>query len=184
MSGESPVGRKFIRARSIQTASASPAAPPASDSVRLSTSNCEIIRDRLAPKARRTAISFCRAVARAIRRFATLAQAISRTSPTTAVSTSSGLSNCAAQVGIALRCRQQFHPHGQEAPPGFLIGSREILLAHFHLEHLVEERLQAGLRLRHGHARFQAPKRIHPPATAVLQTVEFGELRAQPALPS
>ena len=98
MSGESPVGRKFSRARSIHTASARPAAPPASDSVRLSTNNCETMRERLAPRARRTAISFCRAVARAISRFATLAHAINSTSPTMAVSTSKRAGELAAQI--------------------------------------------------------------------------------------
>ena len=79
--------------RSIQTASNKPAAPPTAASSRLSTSNCDTILRRPAPRANRTAISFWRAVARATRRFATLAQAISSTPATTAISTRSGVEN-------------------------------------------------------------------------------------------
>ena len=49
------------------------------------------MRPRPAPMARRTAISFCRAAARASSRLATLAHAMSRTRATTAISTWSGL---------------------------------------------------------------------------------------------
>ena len=47
-----------------------------------SVSSCRTIRERLAPTARRTAISLLRVEARARSRLATLAQAISRTNPT------------------------------------------------------------------------------------------------------
>ena len=52
------------------------------------------MRPRLAPRASRTAISFCRAVARAISRLATLAQAISSTPPTMPSSSHSGCDSC------------------------------------------------------------------------------------------
>jgi hypothetical protein len=68
-------------------ASASPAAPPISASIRLSVSSCVTILARVPPIAARTAISRDRPSARASRRFATFAQAISRTKPTTPVST-------------------------------------------------------------------------------------------------
>ena len=58
------------------------AAPPAIDSNRLSTSICRAILNRDAPSAARTANSFRRAAARASKRLATLAHAISNTSPT------------------------------------------------------------------------------------------------------
>ena len=53
-----PEGTKATSARSIQIASTNPAAPPAIESNRLSTSNCDTILPRLAPSASRTAISF------------------------------------------------------------------------------------------------------------------------------
>jgi hypothetical protein len=57
-----------------------------------------MMRKRLAPSAVRTAISFCLAVARARRRFATLAQAISNTIATAPNNTNSDvrrpLTNC------------------------------------------------------------------------------------------
>ena len=56
----------------------------------LSIRSCRTIRARPAPIARRTAISRCRDAARASSRLATLAQAISSTSPTAAISTKSG----------------------------------------------------------------------------------------------
>ncbi len=68
----------------------------------LSVRNCRTSRDRRAPSARRSPISFCRAVARASRRFATLAQAMSRTSPTIDMSTTSGSANRPRRVDAPL----------------------------------------------------------------------------------
>ena len=67
-----------------------PHAAPAKDSSALSTSSWRTMRPRPAPMASRTAISFCRAEARASNRLATLAQAMSSTTATTAMSTWSG----------------------------------------------------------------------------------------------
>ena len=64
--------------------------PPIKAMIRLSTSNCRTMRQRLAPNAVRKAISFCRPVARANIRLATLAQAISRTPAAIAISTHNG----------------------------------------------------------------------------------------------
>ena len=50
-------------------------------------SNWRTIRERVAPKETRTAISFSRPIARASCRLATLAQAMRRTMPTTVKST-------------------------------------------------------------------------------------------------
>ena len=58
-----------------------------------SVSICRNNRARLAPIARRIAISLRRALARASSRFATLAQPINSTSPTTVITISSGLEN-------------------------------------------------------------------------------------------
>ena len=52
-------------------------------SSRLSTSSCRMIRPRVAPMARRTAISFCRCSARTSSRPAASAHAMSITSATT-----------------------------------------------------------------------------------------------------
>ena len=74
----------------------------------------------------------------------------------------------AAQLGIAFRGRKKLHPHAEECLFGFRGGSGEIFLAHLHLEHLMEERLQSGFRLRHGHARLHSSEYVHPAAPAVL----------------
>lgn len=63
-----------------------PTSPPPRASSTLSISIWRARRPRVAPKARRTAISLRRPVAWAINRFAALAQAMARTSSTTAVS--------------------------------------------------------------------------------------------------
>ena len=69
--------------------STSPIAPPITDSATLSVSNWRMIRPRPAPIAARRATSRLRAVARTSSRFATLAQAISRTNATAALRISS-----------------------------------------------------------------------------------------------
>ena len=56
--------------------------PPSVARKTLSVRNCRISRRRLAPTARRRAISFLRAMARVKSRFDTFAQAISRTKVT------------------------------------------------------------------------------------------------------
>ncbi len=63
-------------------ASARPTAPPISASVRLSESSSQVMRRQLAPSAAWMASSCCRPSARTRNRFATLAQAMSRTMPT------------------------------------------------------------------------------------------------------
>ncbi len=69
--------------RTAHAAPASPSAPPIAASTRLSINSCRTSRPRLAPNASRTEISRPRVVARASSRFATFAQAMSSTSPTT-----------------------------------------------------------------------------------------------------
>ena len=76
-------------ARMPRTPSTSPIAPPITDSATLSVSSCRMIRPRPAPMAARSATSRLRAVARTSSRFATLAQAISRTNATAALRISS-----------------------------------------------------------------------------------------------
>ena len=70
-------------------ANSAPNAAPANERRRLSVRNWRIKRARSAPRAMRIAISRCRDAARARSRFATLAQAIKSTNPTTPISTSS-----------------------------------------------------------------------------------------------
>ncbi len=84
-------GTSAISARVSTNASARPAAPPANDNARLSTSSCFTRRPREAPSESRTAISFCRMNPRAMSRFATFAHAISSTRPTMHMSTSSAV---------------------------------------------------------------------------------------------
>ncbi len=70
-------------------ASAIPTTPPSSESTMLSTRSCRTSCPRDAPSDKRTLISFCRAKARAISKFATFAHAISSTKPTIHISTMS-----------------------------------------------------------------------------------------------
>ena len=86
--GRSP-GLSAMSACAPHTPMPSPIAAPADDSSMLSTSTWRMMSPRPAPMAARIAISFCRAADRASRRFATFAQAISRTSATAPSSTSS-----------------------------------------------------------------------------------------------
>ena len=92
----------------MDTASKIPAAPPVNESSMLSTRSCRTSCPRDAPSDNRTAISFCRANARAISKFATLAQAISSTSPTMHISTISAveksLRKCEYPVAAFSKC--------------------------------------------------------------------------------
>ena len=71
-----------------QNASKMPITPATAASSRLSVSNWRTSRSRDAPSDNRIAISRCLCVARESKRFATLAQAISRTNPTTTINRS------------------------------------------------------------------------------------------------
>ncbi len=71
-----------MSAATIHRANTSPSRPAASASSALSVTSCETSRRRLAPSAARTPSSLVLALARASRRFATLAHAISSTSAT------------------------------------------------------------------------------------------------------
>ena len=80
---------KCTRALLIQLAMTRPTKAPSPDSRHDSMTNCRTRRHRLAPSVRRRATSFCLAAPRAVCSAATLAQAITRTSPTMAISVSS-----------------------------------------------------------------------------------------------
>src|SRR5262245_55507275 len=67
--------------RRLHHDSSTPARPPDPASKKLSASNCRVKRQRLAPNARRTPISFWRDFARANNMLAMLEQAISNTIP-------------------------------------------------------------------------------------------------------
>ena len=82
-------------APSAQNAARMPALPPIVESATLSVSSWRTRRPRLAPIAVRTAISFCREIARESSRFAMLAQAINSTHATAPSSISSAVCSCA-----------------------------------------------------------------------------------------
>ena len=84
-----PTGTTLNRPFVVHTANRIPIVPPAAARTRLSTSNWRTSWLCEAPTDSRTAISFCRATARAINRLATFAQAISSTSPTMHIRTTS-----------------------------------------------------------------------------------------------
>ena len=93
----SPVEIMRTSTRLPHHASGSASAPPIEASTRLSVRNCRTSRPRLAPNARRTAISRRRPEARASSRLATLAQATSNTMPATAHQQLQRKSYCVAQ---------------------------------------------------------------------------------------
>ncbi len=82
-------GSDAISPRIPQLAITVASTAPASESSRLSTSDCRITRQRLDPSASRTAVSFILPLARTSIRFATLLQAIRSTNPTVPNKTSS-----------------------------------------------------------------------------------------------
>ena len=82
-------GAKASRISSSAPASAKPRPPAATAMTRLSASSCEMMRRRPAPRAARRPISPARRLVRAKSRFATLTQAIKRTSATAPMRTSS-----------------------------------------------------------------------------------------------
>jgi len=84
-----PPGEAATSALTAQDASISPSPPPAAAITTLSVSNCRTRRIRLAPRAVRSAISLRRDAARASSRLATLAQAMSSTTPTAPSNTNS-----------------------------------------------------------------------------------------------
>ena len=77
-----PVALNPISNGTPNAASSNPNTPPVTLNAIHSTSNCRTNRQRLAPSAVRTAISVCRPAARANRRLATFAHAITKTHPT------------------------------------------------------------------------------------------------------
>ena len=98
------------RATSSETpafAKTTPTTAARATSRRPSVTNWRASRPRLAPMARRSAISCRRALARASSRLATFAQPISSTSPTIAITISNGWENCLPQIGEALRSGNQ-----------------------------------------------------------------------------
>ena len=97
-------GKKEGRASTVHSANSSPSAPPATPRTRLSVSICRSTRPRLAPSARRTATSRLRALARDRRRPATLAHAISRTSPTAAIRVAPIIATSARNLGSSRVC--------------------------------------------------------------------------------
>ena len=94
-----PLAMKATSRSAPQKARINPTRPPRPANSTLSVKSCRIKRARLAPTTRRTTISFCRDVARANRRLATLAQAISSTRPTTIIRIKSGFENSFRRCG-------------------------------------------------------------------------------------
>ena len=84
-------------------ANSAPTTPPANASTRLSISSCRAMAPFVAPRAERMASSRCRALPRARRRLATLAQAISSRKHTAARSSQKTLLRAAADEVVAER---------------------------------------------------------------------------------
>ena len=88
--GNVPFGIRPSSTCTLQYAKARPAIPPSTEMMIASVTRCVMSRNRPAPMATRIAISFWRDAARASRRFATFAHAMSKTNPTTAPRMASG----------------------------------------------------------------------------------------------
>ena len=99
-SGKSVVGRNFINVPEVQVVISNAMAPPASASIRLSTSSCCTSRHRLAPSDIRMAISRRRPTDRTSIRLATFAHASSSTKPAIVMSIGSSVA------------RKRFRPNG------------------------------------------------------------------------
>src|SRR5262249_50431604 len=116
----------------------------------LSSGSCRITRHRPAPMLSRTAISRLRAVARASNKLATLAQAIARMNPTSAISAYSGFEYCR---------RIESSP----PPPSTSFASHPLPLGLGRALHPAMERTsQRGLRLRDADARPQPRHNLNP----------------------
>src|SRR5438552_2760428 len=102
-------GINVFRIRRPAIAKIKPTAAPKVARSTLSVRNCLVRRERLAPSASRSAISFCRTAARARRRFATFAHAIRSTNPTAPSSTSNAgrmsptTSSCSGLTTVLMR---------------------------------------------------------------------------------
>ena len=105
-------GRMRSSALVVHTETSRPSRPPASAMTRLSVRSCRSRERRAAPRASRMAISRRREAARASSRLATLAQAISSTSPTRAISATSGFSHSCRNwlMPCAAGCNSSFWP--------------------------------------------------------------------------
>ena len=169
--GVSVVGRKPSRNLVVQEAMTRPSRPPIPASITLSTSSWPTMRPRLAPRARRTAISFCRAVARAISRLATLAQAISSTPATMPSSSHSGCDSCCRIGDRPCAAGKQIDLSLQELLARVRSGAAERRLQHLLLEDAVEEGLQRRLGLLEGDAGLQSAEDIDPAAAPVVDVV-------------
>ncbi len=154
-SGRDEAGKRHRALRDQQrrprrARAAGPAAAPSAVSTQLSVISCRSSRPRPAPTAVRTAISRRRASDRAISRLATLAQAMSRTNATAAISVSSA---------------------GRSAPnsstsSGLTSTPRFSLVLRVGAFELPRDAVQLGLRARERHARLEPRQRPEPAIAA------------------
>ena len=124
-------------------------------------SSCRTRRPRLAPSASRTASSRCRAAARDSSRFATFAQAISSTAPTTPPSSSATDRICCRWPGERL-----VHAHDGDA-----WRSRPWRQLQARAEEIGNHRIELGAGLLDGGAGLQAADAEDPAVARVLQQV-------------
>ena len=113
--------------RAVQVATSSPRAPPSIDTSRLSVSSSFNRRPRVAPSAKRTAISRPRLVARDNRRLPALAQALSKTSAVAPSITKLTSATRIRRAGSNRECRMTVSRRGSSRPliePRLLSGKR------------------------------------------------------------
>ena len=162
MKSSLPFASRNVRNRIPHIANATPKAPPIDASSTLSVKSWRITRNRPAPMLSRTAISRLRAAALASSRFAMLAHAIARISPTMASNTYKGFEYCRRSVLSPVA-------PSRISSSGSVARSRSLAVRG---DPLVKHRAQCGLRLREAYARTQARHHFEP--IVVLLEIAFG----------
>ena len=145
--GESPAGRKLSRARSIQTARARPATPPASDERK--AFDQQLGHDARAAGAQRETDGdlFLAGGGAGDQQIRDVGAGDQEHQADNGSEDQQRAGELAAQAGIAFGGGEELDPHGQECSGAFPERLGEILLLHFHFEDLMEERLQTSLGL-------------------------------------
>ena len=140
------------------------------DSTALSSSSCRAICQREAPREIRIAISFCRAAARAVNRFATLAHAINRTSPTIPISTNNGFSAELRRLETPLLALSlpSFFLLEENVAKLWFVGRKRL---DFSTQDLLVQRLESGLGHLGRDTRLQTAEDLQPAIATVVQRI-------------
>ncbi len=160
------------RALPVHHAKMIPTAPPARERTRLSAINWRTSTKRLAPTARRMAISFCLPTARASSRFATFAQAMSSRTADDPEEDEERIGELFAQVGKASAGRGEDERFGGEPAAAALRAELDGL--HLHNQETVVVGFHAGLRLAQGDTGTKPADQLQPKGAPVVKPIPGG----------